>query len=81
MNTLAKLGQSEYPKLKTMAMEFLYVCANSIAFQPLFSVGPGIITYKRVWLVADAVSMLMMMKCWAREDDLAQDIHDEVLVS
>ena len=59
-----------------LAKEFLSICASSSPSERLFSIGRGIITFKRGRLAPDTISALMTLKSWSREDATRDDEMD-----
>ncbi|XP_078434554.1 uncharacterized protein LOC144705657 [Wolffia australiana] len=62
-------GEHSYPRLATIAKEFLSVCATNAPSERFFSTGRAVITYKRSRLTAESVELLMTLKCWWRAEE------------
>ena len=57
-----KIGSEKYPRLAMLAKGFLSICASSSPSLRLFSLGQGIVTYKRGKLSPRTTSILMTLK-------------------
>ena len=68
-----KIGSQKFPRLTMLAKGFLSVCALSSPSKRLFSLGRGIVTYKRGKLSARTISILMTLKWWGKTDEADTD--------
>ena len=57
-------GYQAYPKISILTEDFLSICATSSPKKRFFSLGQGIITYKRSRLNIEIIAALMTLKCW-----------------
>ena len=57
-----KRGSKKYSCLSMLTKEFLSICASSSPSERLFSIGRGIIIFRRGRLVPDSISALMTLK-------------------
>ena len=71
-----KRGSNKYPCLSVLTKEFLSICASSSPSERLFSIGRGIITFRRGRLAPDTISTLMTLKFWSREGATRDDEMD-----
>ena len=51
-----------------LTKEFFSICASSSPSARLFSIGRGIITFRRGMLASDTISAFMTLKSWTPED-------------
>lgn len=67
----------QFPKLSCLAKEYFCISATKTPLEQLFSVGRGIITYKRGSLLGETISMSLSWKSWAREEDNIEEHSQE----
>ncbi|XP_078448177.1 uncharacterized protein LOC144716773 [Wolffia australiana] len=65
----ARFGARSYPRLATLAQEFLSVCATIAPAERLFSAGRAVVTFKRTRLSAESIELLVTVKCWLRAEN------------
>ncbi|XP_078435030.1 uncharacterized protein LOC144706028 [Wolffia australiana] len=80
----ARIGAQTYPRLSTLAQEFLSVCATSALVERLFSAERAVVTFKRARLSAESIELLVTVKCLLRavnaqlcDGDRVEDFPDD----
>ncbi|XP_078436366.1 uncharacterized protein LOC144707121 [Wolffia australiana] len=80
----ARIGARTYPRLSTVAQEFLSICATIAPAKRLFSAGHAFVTFKRAHLCAESIELLVTVKCWLRaknaqlcDEDRVEDFPDD----
>ena len=71
-----KIGSKKYLRLAILTNGFLSVCASSSPCERLFSLGRGIVTYKRRRLSPKIISILMTLKSWSYKDEIDNDVEE-----